>query len=69
MAGTLADPETLSLDEPAASVDKENTAIIGSIVGNLKKDGRTLVIMTTHDLEDCLLIMKEGRIEEARERS
>jgi ABC-type multidrug transport system ATPase subunit len=71
IAGTRADPETFFLDEPTASVDEANTAIID----NLKKDGRTLVIMTTHDrdqaarLADCLLIMKEGRLEEARERS
>jgi len=67
-------PDILFLDEPTASVDAENTAIIEAIIANLKKDGRTLVIMTTHDrdqaerLADCLLIMKEGRIEEAREK-
>jgi ABC-type multidrug transport system ATPase subunit len=66
-------PEILFLDEPTASVDEENTAIIETIIANLKKDGRTMVIMTTHDrdqaerLADCLLIMKEGRIGEARE--
>jgi tungstate transport system ATP-binding protein len=66
-------PEILFLDEPTASVDEENTAIIESIIGRLKQDGRTLVIMTTHDhdqaarLADHLLIMKEGRIEEVRE--
>jgi tungstate transport system ATP-binding protein len=61
-------PEILFLDEPTASVDEENTAIIESIIGNLKKDGRTMVIMTTHDtdqaerLADTLLLMKEGSI-------
>jgi ABC-type multidrug transport system ATPase subunit len=66
-------PEILFLDEPTASVDVENTAIIEAIIANLKKDGRTMVILTTHDrdqaerLADRLLIMKEGRIAEVRE--
>ena len=61
-------PEILFLDEPTASVDEENTAIIESIIGDLKKDGRTMVIMTTHDtdqaerLADTLLLMEEGSI-------
>jgi len=63
-------PEILFLDEPTASVDQENTEIIESIIKAMKKDGNTTVIMTTHDREqaerlaDCLLIMKQGRIEE-----
>ncbi len=65
------EPEILFLDEPTASVDEENTAIIETIIARLKKNGRTMIIMTTHDrdqaerLADRLLIMKEGRIEEA----
>jgi len=47
------DPEILFLDEPTASVDEENTAIIESIIGRLKKDGRTTVIMTTHDRDQA----------------
>jgi tungstate transport system ATP-binding protein len=64
------EPEILFLDEPTASVDEENTAIIESIIGNLKKDGRTLVIMTTHDrdqaerLADRLLIIERGSLRE-----
>jgi tungstate transport system ATP-binding protein len=63
------EPEILFLDEPTASVDQENTEIIESIIGAMKKDGRTTVIMTTHDREqaerlaDRLLVMKHGRIE------
>jgi len=62
------DPEILFLDEPTASVDEENTAIIESIIGNLNKGGRTMVIMTTHDkdqaerLADTLLYMKAGEM-------
>jgi tungstate transport system ATP-binding protein len=62
------DPEILFLDEPTASVDEENTAIIESIIGRLKKDGRTMVIMTTHDRDqaarvaDHLLVIERGAI-------
>jgi tungstate transport system ATP-binding protein len=63
------EPEILFLDEPTASVDQENTEIIESIIGAMKKDGRTAVIMTTHDREqaerlaDRLLLLKHGSIE------
>jgi len=66
-------PEILFLDEPTASVDEENTAIIESIIHNLKKDGRSMVIMTTHDKEqaerlaDTLLFMSGGRLEERKQ--
>lgn len=65
----IIEPEILFLDEPTASVDQENTEIIESIVHAMKKEGRTTVIMTTHDREqaerlaDRMLIMKHGRIE------
>jgi ABC-type multidrug transport system ATPase subunit len=64
------EPEILFLDEPTASVDEENTAIIETIIANLKKDGRTLVIMTTHDrdqaarLADRMLIIERGSLRE-----
>lgn len=64
------DPEFLFLDEPTASIDEENTQIIESIIGTMKKEGRSTVIMTTHDREqaerlaDRLLVMKHGRIED-----
>ena len=64
------DPEILFLDEPTASVDQENTEIIESIIKTMKTDGRTTVIMTTHDREqaerlaDVLLLIKDGRIEQ-----
>jgi tungstate transport system ATP-binding protein len=63
------EPEVLFLDEPTASVDQENTEIIESIILAMKKEGRTTVIMTTHDREqaerlaDRLLVMKHGKIE------
>jgi len=65
------DPEILFLDEPTASVDQENTALIESIIQNLNKNGRTLVIMTTHDRDQAerlgnrRLVIKKGEISEA----
>lgn len=67
------EPEILFLDEPTASVDEENTEIIESIIGGLNKNGRTTVIMTTHDkdqaerLADTLLFMKGGSIGERKQ--
>ncbi len=64
-------PEILFLDEPTASVDEENTATIESIITRLNQEGRTLVIMTTHDrdqaerLADKLLIMRDGEVRDA----
>ncbi len=62
------EPEILFLDEPTASVDQENTEIIESIITTMRKNGRTTVIMTTHDrdqaerLADVLLFIKGGTI-------
>jgi len=64
------DPEILFLDEPTASVDEENTGIIESLIGKMKRDGRTMVIMTTHDREqaerlaDRLLVLEHGVLRE-----
>ena len=60
------EPEVLFLDEPTASMDQENTEIIESIMGTMRKENRALVIMTTHDrdqaerLADRLLVMQNG---------
>jgi tungstate transport system ATP-binding protein len=62
------EPEVLFLDEPTASIDQENTAIIESIIVKMKEGRRSLVIMTTHDrdqaqrLADRLLVIGEGKI-------
>jgi len=59
-------PEILFLDEPTASVDEENTAIIESIITGLRRNGRTMIIMTTHDrdqadrLADQLIFIEHG---------
>ncbi len=62
------DPELLFLDEPAAFTDARNREIIEEIILRLKKEGRTTVILTTHDMKqaerlaDRLLILTHGRI-------
>jgi ABC-type multidrug transport system ATPase subunit len=56
------------MDEPTASVDEENTRIIEDIISNMKKEGRSIVIITTHDgaqaerLTARILLMQEGKI-------
>jgi tungstate transport system ATP-binding protein len=62
------EPEILFLDEPTASIDEKNTTIIEKIILDLKHQGNTTVIMTTHDREqavrvaDTVVMMREGRI-------
>jgi tungstate transport system ATP-binding protein len=64
------DPEFLFLDEPTASIDVENTEIVESIIAEMRKEGRTTVVMTTHDraqaerLADRLLVIRQGTIED-----
>ena len=61
-------PEILFLDEPTASIDQENTEIIEDMILRLGKEGRTTVIITTHDREqaerlgDGIFMMQGGRI-------
>ncbi len=63
------EPDILFLDEPTASIDDENTAIIESIILGLKNEKRTMVVMTTHDkdqaerLADRLIMLKNGVLE------
>ncbi len=62
-------PEILFLDEPTASIDTENTAIIEAILAGLKDLGGRTIVMTTHDraqaerLGDSLLFLREGCLE------
>ena len=64
------EPECIFLDEPTASIDQKNTELIEAILLNMKKDGKTTVIMTTHDqsqakrIGDRVLSMREGRLVE-----
>jgi tungstate transport system ATP-binding protein len=60
------DPEILFLDEPTASIDEENTRIIESIIADMRKQNRSIVLMTTHDaaqaerMADRVLVLEHG---------
>jgi tungstate transport system ATP-binding protein len=62
------EPEIFFLDEPTASVDQKNTEIIDQIIQKLKREGRSTIIIATHDtaqaerLADRLLFIKHGQI-------
>lgn len=61
-------PEVFMLDEPTANIDPANTAIIEDIILKLKQEGKTTILMITHDpaqaqrLGDDLLFMQDGKI-------
>lgn len=62
------DPEIIFLDEPTASVDRENTGIIENIILNIKRQNKSTIVITTHDMSQAerlgniMLIMSEGKI-------
>jgi len=62
------EPEIFFLDEPTASVDQKNTEIIEEIIRKLKREGKSTIIIATHDtaqaerLADKLLFIKHGQI-------
>lgn len=63
-------PEIVFLDEPTASIDQKNTEIIEDIILNMKREQRSIAVITTHDaaqakrLADRLLVMQNGKIVE-----
>ena len=48
----LRNPDIILLDEPTKGMDAHFKAIFGSILGNLKKDGKT-ILTVSHDVEFC----------------
>lgn len=64
------EPEFLFLDEPTASIDRENTGIIEDMILKLRSEGMTTVIIATHDpgqaerLGDRILMLRDGRLAE-----
>lgn len=55
----LIEPDVLLLDEPTASVDEGNTAIIEALILDLIRPGGPLVIMSTHDRAQAQRILPE----------
>ena len=68
----VVEPEVLFLDEPTASIDPQNTAVIEEIILKLKKEARAMVIMATHDMEqvrritDRVIRIDQGKITNSR---
>jgi len=64
----VVETDILFLDEPTASIDRKNTEIIEAIIQQLKRDGQTIIVMTTHDpaqaqrLADFRMTMCDGKI-------
>ena len=62
------EPELILLDEPTASIDQENSEIIEGIIRKMKAEGKTTIILVTHDpaqaerLGDKVLRMQDGKI-------
>ncbi|MDD5452160.1 MAG: ABC transporter ATP-binding protein [Desulfovibrionales bacterium] len=62
------EPEIFFLDEPTASVDQKNKDIIENIILKMKERGKSIVVITTHDiaqanrLADWLLLLKDGKV-------
>ena len=60
------EPEILFLDEPTAAIDEENKAIVEDSILTMKQEGRTTVIIATHDREqaeklaDRVILMRNG---------
>jgi len=65
----VVEPQIIFLDEPTASVDKENTGIIENIILDMRRERKSTIIITTHDLMQAerlnsrILTIRDGRIE------
>ncbi len=61
-------PEVLLCDEPTASVDAENQAVIGELLQRINRELGTTIIFTTHDrlqaaaLAQKTLVLENGRL-------
>jgi tungstate transport system ATP-binding protein len=61
-------PDIVFLDEPTASVDRKNTAMIEDMIIRLKNNNGITVVITTHDaaqakrLSDYSLVMDSGHL-------
>lgn len=64
------EPEILLLDEPTANLDPANTIVVENIVREYGRNGKGVVIFTTHNmfeakrLADRILLLVDGRIVE-----
>jgi ATP-binding cassette subfamily C protein EexD len=60
------DPQLIVLDEPNSNLDQDGEAALASTLANLKRAGRTVVVVTHRknilNLADKILLMGEGQI-------
>lgn len=66
-AALLSDPPLLLLDEPTANLDAASREQLHDLVGQLRAEGRTIVISTHFvdnlgDLADHVLVLRRGRL-------
>lgn len=67
------DPPIIVADEPTAHLDEQLSNEFMSIVGDLKADGKTIVIashdhlVSDHQIVDRCLLMRDGRLEGVKE--
>ncbi len=63
------EPEIIFLDEPTASVDKDNTELIENILIEMKRRFNAIIILTTHDITqakrigDVLFVVNNHKID------
>ena len=63
-------PKILCFDEPTSALDPHLTGEISALIGELKAEGRTMIVVT-HEMEfarsvaDEILFLHEGRAEES----
>ena len=65
--GLLHSPELLLLDEPTAGVDPQNRVLIWSLIEDLKRAGKTILLTSQHleeieSLSDRIAVMDNGKI-------
>lgn len=53
------EPEVLFLDEPTANIDQKHIDVVERIIKKIKKDIKTTVIFTTHDLSQAYRLADE----------
>lgn len=67
-AALLHDPPLLFLDEPTVGLDVAVKLRLRAFLGALRDEGRTTILLTTHDLDDVsalcprVLLLAEGRL-------
>ena len=60
--------ELLLLDEPTANLDPDSLVIVKAVIGRLKREGETTIVIATHNLEQAeglssrIVLLREGKV-------